>query len=311
MQNKPFLHKKPRYNKPHRHQQRTTPPELITNKKGEITDVNQAFCTLFHIQKEHLIGHALEDLDFITPESRKTIMLRNIQQLIGKQQPHFTFTARTPEGTLLSLQVKTTPHIHQGQPQGEKITIITPTIVSSPPTNKTPQQPNSPPTETPEQPIKKPQPPQPSADAIKERDTLIAQLKNQRDILQNEITTRNTIIHQLNTQLTQQSTQLLHTNNNAEQLTNHLTQKDHQLRTINKQIIKHQKTIDQQHQQLTTLEQQHKKHIEQIQQQLTDTQTQIQQHHHQEQHLKNLLQTKDTELNQQQKQLQELQTHLQ
>jgi PAS domain S-box-containing protein len=92
---------------------------FITNKKGEIIDVSDAFCQKIGFLKEELLGVALEDTGLLTEESRKKILYRNVSRLVGKEKTVFMLDVKTHEGGFISLEIDTKPFIKQGEIVGE------------------------------------------------------------------------------------------------------------------------------------------------------------------------------------------------
>ena len=93
--------------------------QFITNKKGEIIDVSDAFCQRVGRPKEELLGVALEDTGLLTEESRKKILYRNIFRLVGKEKPVLILEVKTREGSSIALEIDTKPYIKQGKIVGE------------------------------------------------------------------------------------------------------------------------------------------------------------------------------------------------
>ena len=59
-------------------------PIFIMDKTGKIIDVNEAFCEQLGLTKKEILGNILQDSDFLTHNSRKQAMYRQIARLIGK-----------------------------------------------------------------------------------------------------------------------------------------------------------------------------------------------------------------------------------
>jgi PAS domain S-box-containing protein len=93
--------------------------QFIINKKGEIIDISDAFCSRVGRQKEDLIGMSLEDTGLLTEESRKTFMVRNVSRLVGKEKPFFNLDVKTMDGAVLSLEIDAKPFVKQGKVIGE------------------------------------------------------------------------------------------------------------------------------------------------------------------------------------------------
>ncbi|MCJ7698173.1 MAG: PAS domain S-box protein, partial [Thermoplasmata archaeon] len=93
--------------------------QFITNKKGEIIDVSDAFCQKVGFLKEELLGVALEDTGLLTEESRKKILYRNVSRLVGKEKTVFMLDVKTHEGGFISLEIDTKPYIKKGEIVGE------------------------------------------------------------------------------------------------------------------------------------------------------------------------------------------------
>ena len=51
-------------------------PVFITNKKGEIIEVNDAFCNTLGIKRSDIIGNILQESNILTSDSQKKAMHR-------------------------------------------------------------------------------------------------------------------------------------------------------------------------------------------------------------------------------------------
>jgi len=94
-------------------------PAFITNKKGELIDVNESFSKKLGFTKEEIVGVSLQEASFLTEEARKQAMYRHITKLIGKETPFYSLDVQTPKGDILSLDVDTKPYIKNGKLIGE------------------------------------------------------------------------------------------------------------------------------------------------------------------------------------------------
>ena len=89
------------------------------DKSGKIIDVNNDFCTSLGFTKEEIIGSILQDSSFLTYDSRKKAMYRQIARLIGKEKPSYNLDIKTKNGNILSFDIETEPYIQNGLHVGE------------------------------------------------------------------------------------------------------------------------------------------------------------------------------------------------
>jgi epidermal growth factor receptor substrate 15 len=271
MQNNDLISKKQKNIIHQKPQQDLSPPQLRTNIKGEIIDVNQSFCDLIKTTRNNIIGNLLEDLTYITPASRKTIMLRNIKQLIGKQLSHFSFNVQSTDGTEIQLQIKATPQQTNGKIVGEIMTVTFPRIISSP-KNK----PNSP-INIPERKTFHPKQPQKSVqkNVTSQKDIPTTNLHQEIKQLKEELTKRNTIIQQLNSQITEAKTMRIRNNEPIKEQNN---KKIKQIQTQQNTIQQQEKDLVLLNEQITNQQQQlqeKNQYIQNLTNQLNDHQNQL------------------------------------
>ena len=82
-------------------------PVFIVNKKGGITEVNDAFCKKLGCTRNEILGTALQDSSFLTEDSRKQVMRRQLAKLIGKEAPLYSLDVKTNDGDILSFEIET------------------------------------------------------------------------------------------------------------------------------------------------------------------------------------------------------------
>jgi len=97
----------------------TMDPVFVLNKKGEIIAVNNAFCQTIGRAKEEIVGLNIGDAYFLTEGARKKANYRHVFRLLGKETPAYTLDVITKNGTVLSLEIDTEPHIKNGKVAGE------------------------------------------------------------------------------------------------------------------------------------------------------------------------------------------------
>ena len=94
-------------------------PVFIVNRKGNITDVNDAFCKKIGIKSDDIVGRNIENVSFLTDEARKNARLRHVSRLLGKETPEYSLDAITKTGEIVSMDIDTKPIIQQGRVTGE------------------------------------------------------------------------------------------------------------------------------------------------------------------------------------------------
>ena len=97
----------------------TIDPVFIINRKGEFTDVNNAFCQKIGRSEEEILGMRIGEASFLTEEARKKAMYRHVSRLIGRETPVYTLDVITKSGFVLSLEIDTKPYVKHGEVAGE------------------------------------------------------------------------------------------------------------------------------------------------------------------------------------------------
>jgi len=93
-------------------------PVFITNKNGAIIDVNDIFCELIGCDKKEILGVPIQEMNFLTQNSRKQAMYRQIARLIGKETPSYNLDIQTNTEEL-SLDIDTIPFTKNKKLAGE------------------------------------------------------------------------------------------------------------------------------------------------------------------------------------------------
>jgi len=94
-------------------------PVFIINKKGQISDVNDAFCQTVGVKSKDIVGRNFSDLYFLTDDAKKQMRYRNVSRLIGKETPYFTLDTISKNGEIISHQIDTKPLLKNGRIAGE------------------------------------------------------------------------------------------------------------------------------------------------------------------------------------------------
>ena len=94
-------------------------PVFVINRKGEFTDVNDAFCQKIGIKSENVLGRNIGDVSFLTEESRKEASLRHVSRLLGKETPVYKLDVITKRGDVVSLEIDTKSLVKKGRITGE------------------------------------------------------------------------------------------------------------------------------------------------------------------------------------------------
>jgi PAS domain S-box-containing protein len=94
-------------------------PVFIVNKKGELVDVNDVFCKKIGFNKKDIVGTAFQESVFLTQDSRKQMMYRQIAKLIGRQTPFYSLDIKTKKGAVLAFDVETKLFSKDGEIVGE------------------------------------------------------------------------------------------------------------------------------------------------------------------------------------------------
>jgi len=94
-------------------------PIFIVNKAGKIIDSNDAFCKNIGYSKNEIKGVPLQDSIFLTPDSRKKAMYRQIAKLVGKQAPFYILNVQTKKGNIVSFEIETKLYSKDGEIAGE------------------------------------------------------------------------------------------------------------------------------------------------------------------------------------------------
>lgn len=94
-------------------------PVFITDKKGEIIGVNNAFCQKIGRSKEEILRMNIWEASFLTEKARKKALYRNVFRLTGKETPVYTLDVIVKSGDILSLEIDTKPYIKDKRVVGE------------------------------------------------------------------------------------------------------------------------------------------------------------------------------------------------
>ena len=94
-------------------------PVFILNKKGELINVNDAFCKKLGLLKKDILGSNLQESSFLTQGSQRQVSYRQIAKLIGKEAPFYELDVRNNKGDILSLDIETQMFSEDGEVAGE------------------------------------------------------------------------------------------------------------------------------------------------------------------------------------------------
>jgi len=97
----------------------TNRPAFITDNRGKIIYVNDALCKKLGFQEDELVGSVLQESSFLTKDSQKKVMYRQIARLIGKEKPFYNLKFKTNTGDVLSLDIETNAFEKNGKNVGE------------------------------------------------------------------------------------------------------------------------------------------------------------------------------------------------
>ena len=111
-------------------------PVFVVNKKGEITEANNAFCKKLGVKTNDILGRNLADVNFLTEDAKKQTRYRHVSRLIGKETPFYTLETITKNGELEEHEIDTKPLLKNGQITGE-ISFIRKTTKKEPGEKKT------------------------------------------------------------------------------------------------------------------------------------------------------------------------------
>jgi len=93
----------------------TSNPVFILSRKGEFSEVNNAFCQKIGLSKHEILGTHIGDAVFLTESARKKAMHRHVSRLIGKETPFYTLDAIDRAGDVVTLGIDTKPIVKQGK----------------------------------------------------------------------------------------------------------------------------------------------------------------------------------------------------
>ncbi len=94
-------------------------PVFVINRKGELIDVNEAFCEELGVSRGEILGINIGEASFLTDESRKKAMYRHVSKLIGKETPAYNLEAVTTRGDTITLDIDTKNYMEDGKVAGE------------------------------------------------------------------------------------------------------------------------------------------------------------------------------------------------
>jgi PAS domain S-box-containing protein len=94
-------------------------PVFITDRKGELISVNDAFCEILGVSRREITGLPFVDTGLLTKDAREQSMQRHVSKLIGKETPFYTMDVITKDGDILSLEIDTKSVIKNGKIAGE------------------------------------------------------------------------------------------------------------------------------------------------------------------------------------------------
>jgi len=94
-------------------------PVFILNRKGEFTEVNDAFCKNIGMRSYEILGKNIGDVNFLTDDSRKQARVRNVSRLLGKESPNYNINIIPKNGDTKTLKIDTKPITKQGRIIGE------------------------------------------------------------------------------------------------------------------------------------------------------------------------------------------------
>jgi len=121
----------------------TDKPAFVTDKKGRIINVNDAFLKQLGFQQDEIVGTVLQESSFLTKDAQKQVMRRQIARLIGKETPSYTLDVKTGKGDLLSFDIETKLFSEDGKVAGEIGVVWKITNVSDKKQKKVEKQPKS------------------------------------------------------------------------------------------------------------------------------------------------------------------------
>ena len=94
-------------------------PVFVIDRKGNFTNINDAFSEKIGIPKDKILGTNIGDVSFLTKASQKEARLRHVTRLLGKQTPVYSLDVIDKDGDISTMQIDTKPQIKQGKVVGE------------------------------------------------------------------------------------------------------------------------------------------------------------------------------------------------